>query len=139
MAARTARAVRNVSETEAILRALEFAQWAGARIHIFHVSLPRGVELANWYRSQGVPATTETCPHYLLLNEDDMPRLHAQGKINPPLRRPADSAGLWEQLADGSHRHGDLRSRALEAGEEEQARHLRQCLGHAWGWRRCCR
>jgi allantoinase len=91
----------NVSETEAILRALEFAQWAGARIHIFHVSLPRGVELANWYRSQGVPATTETCPHYLLLNEDDMPRLHAQGKINPPLRRPADSAGLWEQLADG--------------------------------------
>jgi allantoinase len=91
----------DVSETEAILRALEFAQWAGARLHIFHVSLPRGVDLANWYREQGVPSTTETCPHYLLLSEEDMPRLGAKAKINPPLRRPQDSAGLWEQLADG--------------------------------------
>jgi allantoinase len=91
----------DVSETEAILRALEFAAWAGARIHIFHVSVPRGVSLANWFREQGVPSTTETCPHYLLLNEDDMPRLGARAKINPPLRRAQDSAGLWEQLADG--------------------------------------
>ncbi len=91
----------DVSETEAILRALEFARWAGARIHIFHVSLPRGIELAQWYRAQGVPATTETCPHYLLLSEEDMPRLGAKGKINPPLRRPADCARLWEQLAAG--------------------------------------
>jgi allantoinase len=91
----------DVSETEAILRALEFARWAGARLHIFHVSLPRGVELANWYRDRGLPVTTETCPHYLLLNEDDMERLGARGKINPPLRTAAASAGLWEQLADG--------------------------------------
>ena len=91
----------DVSETEAILRALEFSQWAGARLHIFHVSLPRGVDLATWYREQGVPSTTETCPHYLLLSEEDMPRLGAKGKINPPLRRPQDSAGLWERLADG--------------------------------------
>ena len=91
-----------VSETEAILRALEFARASGARLHIYHVSLPRGVELANLYSRWGAAATTETCPHYLLLNEDDMPWLGARGKINPPLRTAADSAGLWEALADGS-------------------------------------
>jgi allantoinase len=91
-----------VSETEAILRALEFARASGARLHIYHVSLPRGVELANLYSRWGAAASTETCPHYLLLNEDDMPRLGAKGKINPPLRTAADSAGLWEALADGS-------------------------------------
>ena len=31
-----------------------------------------------------------------------MPWLGARGKINPPLRTAADSAGLWEALADGS-------------------------------------
>ena len=31
-----------------------------------------------------------------------MPRLGARGKINPPLRTAADSAGLWEALANGS-------------------------------------
>jgi allantoinase len=87
-----------VSETEATLRALEFAHCTGVRLHIFHVSLPRCIELAAWFRSQGLDVTTETCPHYLLLNEEDMKRLGAKGKINPPLRRREDSEQLWRLL-----------------------------------------
>ena len=90
-----------VSESEATLRALEFACATGVRLHIFHVSLPRCIELALWFRDQGLDVTTETCPHYLLLNEDDMGRLGARGKINPPLRKKDDSQRLWQLLADG--------------------------------------
>jgi allantoinase len=89
-----------VSETEATLRALELAHWTGVRLHIYHVSLPRCIELAAWFRNQGLSVTTETCPHYLLLNEKDMERLGAKVKINPPLRRKEDSEGLWKLLEE---------------------------------------
>lgn len=91
-----------VSEAEATLRALEFAYWTGARLHVYHVSLPRCIELAAWFRNQGVDVTTETCPHYLMLNEKDMERLGAKVKINPPLRRQEDSEGLWKLVKDGT-------------------------------------
>ncbi len=91
-----------VSETEATLRALELAYWTGVRLHIFHVSLPRCIELAAWFRNQGLNVTTETCPHYLLLNEKDMERLGAKVKINPPLRRKEDSEGLWRLVTEGA-------------------------------------
>ena len=75
-----------VAENEAIARVLEMARVTGVRIHICHVTTPRGVELIARARADGVDATGETCPHYLLLDESD---LSAQGglcKINPPLR-----------------------------------------------------
>jgi allantoinase len=84
-----------VSETEATLRAMELAHATGARLHIFHVSLPRCIQLAKWFREQGLDVTTETCPHYLLLNEKDMERLGAKAKINPPIRTRKESEELW--------------------------------------------
>jgi allantoinase len=45
--------------------------------------------------------SVETCPHYLTLSEDDMGRLGAYGKINPPLRPPAERDALWGRLAAG--------------------------------------
>jgi allantoinase len=91
-----------VSETEATLRALELAHATGARLHIFHVSLPRCIQLANWFRQQDLDVTTETCPHYLLLNEKDMERLGAKVKINPPLRGRKESEGLWSLVENGA-------------------------------------
>lgn len=90
-----------VSETQAIAKALEFGYWTGCPIHIFHVSLPEGFELIDWYRRRGVAATGETCTHYLLLAEEDMERLGSRGKINPPLRPRAVQERLWKMLSDG--------------------------------------
>jgi allantoinase len=45
--------------------------------------------------------TAETCPHYLLLTEQDMDRLRPFGKINPPLRSPAAVSGLWDRIGSG--------------------------------------
>jgi allantoinase len=87
-----------ISETASVALALELAEAAGARLHIFHASLPRTIELV----AANARATAETCPHYLLLDERDMDHLAGFGKINPPLRPPDAVAGLWDLVAGGA-------------------------------------
>jgi allantoinase len=86
-----------VAETEAIGRCLELARATGVRLHICHVSIPRGVELVRAARDEGVDVSAETCPHYLLLDESELRRRGGEAKINPPLRAaplPADGLDL---------------------------------------------
>ncbi len=90
-----------IAEIEATLRACEFARETGVRLHVHHVTHPRCIELAAHYRREGVRVTTETCPHYLVLSLEDMDRLRAHAKINPPLRERADVEALWADLAAG--------------------------------------
>ena len=77
-----------VAEHEAIARCLELARATGVRLHVCHVSTPRGVELVAAARADGVDVSAESCPHYLLLDESELTRLGGEAKINPPLRRP---------------------------------------------------
>jgi len=92
----------DIVETVAVLKALEFALWTGVRVHIYHASLVRSFELIDWYRQQGARVTAETCTHYLTLAEEDMSRLGARGKINPPLRPAQEHDKLWALCASGS-------------------------------------
>src|SRR4051794_3540524 len=85
-----------VAETEAIARALAFAEDTGCALHVVHVSTGRGVELVAEARARGVDATCETCPHHLFLREQDMETLGVVAKCAPPLRAPEP---LWERLA----------------------------------------
>lgn len=91
-----------LSETVAVLKALEMAHELCASVHIVHCTLPRGFELADRYRQEGADISAETCLHYLILSEDEMPRLRGYGKINPPLRSAAAREGLWSALFAGS-------------------------------------
>lgn len=90
-----------VSETDGVLKVLEFANTTGAAVHLCHLTLDRSVHLARWYAAQGTDVTLETCPHYLTLTEDDMLRLGALSKINPPLRSGRERDALWARLAAG--------------------------------------
>ena len=86
-----------VAEHEAIARVLELARATGVRLHVCHVSTPRGVELVAAARRDGVDVSAETCPHYLLLDESELVRRGGEAKINPPLRAaplPADGLDL---------------------------------------------
>ena len=75
-----------VAEHEAIAQVLELARATGVRLHVCHVSTPRGVELVAAARRDGVDVSAETCPHYLLLDESALSRIGGEAKINPPLR-----------------------------------------------------
>jgi allantoinase len=91
-----------IAELEAIARAILLARETGCALHVVHVSTGRGVELVVEARRQGVDVTCETCPHYLLLDEDDLERLGALAKCAPPLRPRAEQEALWEHLRTGA-------------------------------------
>jgi len=91
-----------VSETAAVLTALEYARATDARLHLCHLSLPRSVDFVRRAVDEGVHATSETCPHYLVFCEEDMDRLGGRLKINPPVRSADDRDGMWERVLNGA-------------------------------------
>jgi allantoinase len=90
-----------VAELEAIGRALGFAAETGCALHVVHVSTGRGVALVARARADGIDVTCETCPHYLVLDEEDAVALGAIAKCAPPLRPASDVAALWAQVMAG--------------------------------------
>lgn len=91
-----------VAEELGVMQVLATASEAGARAHLCHLSLPKSVRLAHWYRGeQWADVTIETCPHYLVFDTEDVVRLGGRLKINPPVRDRAESEGLWTALAEG--------------------------------------
>jgi len=89
-----------VAEAEAIARAIILAEEAGCKLHIVHVSTSRGVELVTRAATSGqCNVSCETCPHYLVLNSDELKRLGAAAKCAPPLRSDAECERLWKDVA----------------------------------------
>jgi allantoinase len=89
------------AETLAIARGLELARETGCSLHVVHVSSGSGVRLVSEARAAGVDVTCETCPHYLVLGEEDLERLGAVAKCAPPLRGKAERDELWRRLRAG--------------------------------------
>jgi allantoinase len=88
-------------ELSAIRIATDLAGETGCALHIVHVSSPDGVALARQARARGVDVSIETCPHYLLLADEDVARLGAPAKCFPPLRPDPLRLGLWRELESG--------------------------------------
>lgn len=74
------------AELDAIARAVTLAEMASCSLHVVHVSSGDGVRLVAGARARGIDVTCETCPHYLVLDEDDLELLGAVAKCAPPLR-----------------------------------------------------
>ena len=90
-----------VCEIEAIGRAIAFAEWTGARLHIAHHSAADSLYLLRDAKRRGVDVTAETCPQYLLLNTGDVTRLGSVLRVNPPVRDERHNAPLWDALVEG--------------------------------------
>ena len=90
-----------VCEIEAIGRAIAFAEWTGARLHIAHHSAADSLYLLRDAKRRGVDVTSETCPQYLLLNTADVARLGGILRVNPPVRDARHNAPLWDALVEG--------------------------------------
>lgn len=90
-----------VAEHEAISRAILMAEATGCKLHIVHVSTARGVEIVQSARARGVDVSCETCPHYLVLTDEDVVRIGASAKCAPPIHDADEQAALWELLVSG--------------------------------------
>ena len=89
-----------ITEAEAAVRAMLFAEHAGATIYIPHMSSRMGLDEVRRWRQRYDRVYVETCPHYLT-HTSDMD-LGGMGKANPPFRGRAEQEALWEGLFDGS-------------------------------------
>jgi allantoinase len=90
-----------LAEVEAVSRTALFARETGCRLHILHASCTLTVRAVKEHRAAGQAITVETCPHYLLLNDQALADLGPQVKCSPPLRPAAESEALWSHLAAG--------------------------------------
>jgi allantoinase len=88
-------------ELAAIRTAVDIAGETGCALHIVHVSSPDGVAMVREAKAKGVNVTVETCPHYLLLTDEDVVRIGAPAKCFPPLRPEAMRRGLWTDVEAG--------------------------------------
>ncbi|KAA9005499.1 allantoinase AllB [Paenibacillus spiritus] len=89
------------AELEAVARALLYSERTGCRLHFVHISTAAALELIGEAKRRGVDVTAETCPHYLILSEQDLLRLGPLAKCAPPLRSGEEQEKLWQALKDG--------------------------------------
>jgi dihydroorotase len=90
-----------VCAIEAVNRAITFAEWTGAKMHIAHEGTAAGVGAVRAAKARGVDVTVETCPQYLLLSEDDLVREGGVLRCNPPLRASENQERLWDAINNG--------------------------------------
>ena len=90
------------AELDAIRLALDLAGETGCALHVVHVSSGAGIVLIAEAKQRGVDVSCETCPHYLLLIEEDMEKLGAVAKCAPPLRTAAAQQQLWQCVLAGA-------------------------------------
>jgi allantoinase len=89
------------AELEAIARAVGLAGETGCALHVVHVSSSEGVQLITEAKARGANVSCETCPHYLVLTEDDLEKLGAIAKCAPPLRSAREQEKLWARVLSG--------------------------------------
>jgi len=89
------------AELEAIRNAIDIAGDVGCKLHIVHVSSGEGVALITDAKKRGADVSCETCPHYLILTENDTLKLGAVAKCAPPLRPERVRDELWERVIAG--------------------------------------
>ncbi len=89
------------AELSAIERAITLAGQTGCSLHVVHVSCGAGVRATVEGRARGIDVTCETCPHYLLLTDEDVETTGAAAKCAPPIRDAAEREALWAALEFG--------------------------------------
>ncbi len=93
----------NIIEAEAIQRAITWAEYTGGHLYIVHMSTGEGADLVKAARARGVNVIAETCPQYLILNEEVFKGGNGHLFATcPQIKSEKDGKRLWEGLQDGS-------------------------------------
>lgn len=80
-------------------KAIELAKKTGARLHVFHLSTAKEMELfTNKIPLEEKQITAEVCVHHLWFTDKDYDTKGAFIKWNPAVKTEADKNALWEAL-----------------------------------------
>ena len=92
------------AEEKAVKQMIEIAKGNNAITHIVHLSSKLALHLIQDAKKQGIPISTETCPHYLYFTQNDFLKANISNylKTAPPVKFDEDKDALWQGLADGA-------------------------------------
>jgi dihydroorotase len=86
---------------ESSLKAIQLAKKYGSRLHIFHLSTEKEMQLfTNLIPLGEKRITAEVCIHHLHFSSDDYGKLGNLIKCNPAIKSPANREALWKALLD---------------------------------------
>jgi allantoinase len=88
------------AEVLAIRMLLSLCRRYHFRLHIVHLSASQALSELRAARREGLPLSVETCPHYLHLAAESIPKGATQHKCAPPIRDRQNCEKLWQALGD---------------------------------------
>jgi allantoinase len=87
-------------ENRAVAMMIERCRATRCRTHIVHLSSSDCVPLIAAARSQGLPFSAETCPHYLTFTAEEVKAGDTRFKCAPPIRERENRELLWDGLRE---------------------------------------
>lgn len=89
------------TESDAVKKAIDLAVKAACPLYIVHVSTAESLKHIQQAQQNNHKVFAETCPHYLLLNDnvyDGEFEQTAPYVMSPPLRNKTDNEALWDAI-----------------------------------------
>jgi dihydroorotase len=84
------------------VRVIDLAKRTGARLHVFHISTAKELDLfTNKIPLEQKQITAEVCIHHLWFSDEDYLTKGNLIKWNPAVKSANDRKALWEALLDG--------------------------------------
>ncbi|MGA2919675.1 MAG: allantoinase AllB [Candidatus Sulfotelmatobacter sp.] len=90
------------AELAAIRMMLSLCREYNFRLHIVHLSTSQALQELRAARSDGLPVSVETCPHYLHFSAETIANGATLTKCAPPIRERENRERLWEGLREGT-------------------------------------
>ncbi|WP_102349669.1 allantoinase AllB [Bacillus sp. Marseille-P3661] len=88
----------HLAEETTIQTAISFARELGTKLHILHLTTKEGVKLIQEAQAKGYNISTETCPQYLFLTDENYEDIGAKMKVYPLIKNQQDQDMLWEGI-----------------------------------------
>jgi dihydropyrimidinase len=90
------------TEEEAVIRAIKWAEVTGGQLYIVHMSTGESADAVRAAKQKGVRVYAETCPQYLLLDDEVFKRKDGHLFATcPQVKKPHDRERLWQALIKG--------------------------------------
>jgi dihydroorotase len=96
------RGIPALAEVLMIQRDLQLAAYAGARLHLHHLSTAEGVSLVRQAKATGLRVTASVAAMNLACDDHLLSDFDSNFKVMPPVRERADFEALRAGLADGT-------------------------------------
>ncbi len=87
-----------LAESRAVTYAIACAKETGAKTHLTHISTTLALTQIRKAKNAGIYLTCDTTPTYMYFTRDNLEKMGAFCKMNPPVRTKEDLDSIWESI-----------------------------------------